>query len=115
MKKLILMLTGVVLFGAVAMGCSRELKGSEKTLINKANELIESKYKVDINEADFTYDLSGVVKDNEFTPIKDGEIPKEVFVRAVGKEKPSHGKLYDYSIKFNTKTNEILSSECLVY
>lgn len=115
MKKIILMISAVAVLGVMAMGCSRGNTKTEKDLIDKANALIEKKYDVDIDKNDYTYDLGGVVGDDQFENIEDDKIPNEVFLRAVNKDKPSNGKVFDYSIKFNTKTNEILSSECGIY
>lgn len=115
MKKIILMISVIIIFATSVIGCSSNNTKTEEELINKANSLIEEKYKVEINKDDYTYEVGEVVNDNNFEDINEGRTPKIVFVRAVNKEKPSVGKVFDYSIKFNTKTDEIITSECGIY
>lgn len=112
MKKIVLMVSGIAILAVMTIGCSRGNTETERALIDRANALIEEKYDVEINKDDYSYDLGKAVNDDQFESIKDGEIPNEVFLRAVNKDKPSTGKVFDYSIKFNTETDEILSSEC---
>lgn len=115
MKKIILMMSVILVFAVTAMGCSNNHTTTEQELINVATSLIEEKYEVELNIDDYTYSLGEVVSDDSFVNIKEGETPEVVFLRAVNKEKPTSGKVFDYSIKFNTQTNEIISSECGVY
>lgn len=104
-----------MMFATIAMGCSNNNKTTDQELINRANSLIEEKYEVKIDNDDYTYDLGEVINDNEFGNIQEGKIPEEIFLRAVNKEKPSSGEVFSYSIRFNTETDEILSSECVVH
>lgn len=105
----------IIIFATIAMGCSSNNKKTEEELINRANASIEEKHEVEINKDNYTYSLGEVVSENEFVNIQEGQIPEEVFLRAVNKEKPSRGEVFSYSIKFNTETDEIISSECEVY
>ncbi|MGL4990504.1 MAG: hypothetical protein ACRC57_04945 [Sarcina sp.] len=109
MKKIILTISGFILFSTVAMGCSTNK--IEDGLITRGNNLVEEKYQVEIEKDNYTYSIGEVINNNEFVNIEE-KVPKEVFLRAVSKDKPSDGKVFSYSIKFNTKTDEILSSEC---
>lgn len=115
MKKIILIISGIMVFATVAMGCSNNNVKTEEELINKANALIEEKYEIEIHKDDYKYDLGEVLSDNQFGNIQDGKFPKEVFLRAVNKDKPSSGEVFNYSIEFNTETDEIISSECEIY
>lgn len=115
MKKIILALSGIVMVATMTMGCTRNITNTEAQLINRANSMIEEKYEVKIEQEDYTYDLSEVVDDNNFVDIKEGETPKIVFLRGVNKDKPSSEIVYDFSIKFNTETDEIISSEYGIY
>lgn len=115
MRKIILMIAGISIFSTMVMGCSRNITKTEGELINKANSLIEEKYDVEINKDDYTYEVGEVINDDKFVDIQDGKTPEIVFIRAVNKEKPSSDKVYDFSIKFNTKTNEVITSECGIY
>ena len=115
MKKMILAISGIMVFATVAMGCSSNNTKTEEVLINRANVLIEEEYKVEIDKDEYTYNLGEVVGEDKFANIQEEQIPKEVFLRAVNKEKPSSGEVFSYSIKFNTETDEIISSECVVY
>lgn len=115
MKKIILTISAVMVFTTIAMGCLSNNTQTEVELINRANALIEEKYEFTVDKVDYEYDLGSVLSENEFGNIEQGEIPDVVFLRAVNKEKPTKGDVFTYSIKFNTKTDEIISSECGVY
>lgn len=115
MKKIFLMISGMIMLVVMATGCSNTHTKIEEDLINKANYLIEQKYEIEIDKESYTYKLGEVLNEDKFINIKEGEIPEVVFLRAVNKGKPSKGEMFDYYIEFNTVTDEIIDSECEVY
>ncbi|MEG1149590.1 MAG: hypothetical protein RSD98_13475 [Niameybacter sp.] len=115
MKKVILLICGIIMLTTMVIGCSNKDTQTEEDLINRANDMIEKKYEVKIDKGAYTYELGGGVDEDNFIDIKEGEVPDVVFLRAVKKDEPSSGKVFNYSIKFNTKTDEIINSECEMY
>lgn len=115
MKKIFLVISGMIMLVTMATGCSNTHAKIEEDLINTANCLIEQKYEIKIDKELYTYELGEVVDKDKFVNIKEGEMPEVVFLRGVNKDKPSNGEMFDYYIKFNTVTDEIIDSECEVY
>ncbi|MGL4343798.1 MAG: hypothetical protein ACRCTE_01235, partial [Cellulosilyticaceae bacterium] len=115
MKKILLVISAMMVVLMMATGCSKPKGQTEEALIKRANTLIEQKYEVEINPEVYTYEVGEVLEKDQFVDIKEGEMPDIVFLRAVNKNKPSEGEVFDYSIQFNTATNEIITSEYEVY
>ena len=115
MKKITLIMSGILIFATMATGCSRNNTKTEAELIDRANTLIEEEYEIEFDKEDYTYEVGEVVEDNKFKDVVEEETPEKVFIRAVNKDKPVKGVMYSYSIEFNTETDEVLSSECVVY
>lgn len=115
MKKITLIMSGILIFATMVTGCSRSNTKTEDELIIKANTLMEEEYEIKFDKEDYTYEVGQVEDDNKFTDVVEGEIPEKVFIRGTGKDKPVKGVVHSYSIEFNTDTDEVLSSECVVY
>ncbi|MGL4736172.1 MAG: hypothetical protein ACRCW2_01845 [Cellulosilyticaceae bacterium] len=115
MKKMILVLATMMMLATMLMGCAGNPTNTEQELIERATQMIEEKYEVEIEQEAYTYELGAVVDEDQFATIKEGETPEMVFVRGANKGEPRVGKVFDFSIQFNTMTDEIINSECQVY
>ena len=117
MKKILSVLIAVAAIASVLAGCSTKnnaYSDEEKQIIGEANQMIASEYDVTIDEDDFSYSVGKQISENEFVPL-DSEQKQEaayeniVSVSALKTDSPETGKVYEFTVTFNSRTKEIVN------
>ena len=117
MKKILSVLIAVAAIASVLAGCSTKnnaYSDEEKQIIGEANQMIASEYDVTIDEDDFSYSVGKQISENEFVPL-DSEQKQEaayeniVSVSALKTDSPEKGKVYEFTVTFNSRTKEIVN------
>lgn len=113
MKRLVVILSLVVGFTIILSGCSsnkNKYSKSEESIINFANNEINKLYDVKINKYDLEYSVGKQVKKDQYEIIKDGEEPEIIAVTAKRFDDIKKGDVLSYSLIYNAKTKEVISS-----
>ena len=117
MKKILSVLIAVAAIASVLAGCSTKnnaYSDEEKQIIGEANQMIASEYDVTIDEDDFSYSVGKQISENEFVPL-DSEQKQEaayeniVSVSALKTDSPEKGKVYEFTVTFNSQTKEVVN------
>ena len=117
MKKILSVLIAVAAVAGVLAGCSTKnnaYSDEEKQIIVEANQMIASEYDVTIDEDDFSYSVGKQISENEFVPL-DSEQKQEaayeniVSVSALKTDSPETGKVYEFTVTFNSQTKEVVN------
>ena len=117
MKKILSVLIAVAAIASVLAGCSTKnnaYSDEEKQIIGEANQMIASEYDVTIDEDDFSYSVGKQISENEFVPL-DSEQKQEaayeniVSVSALKTDSPETGKVYEFTVTFNSRTKEVVN------
>ena len=117
MKKILSVLIAVAAVAGVLAGCSTKnnaYSDEEKQIIGEANQMIASEYDVTIDEDDFSYSVGKQISENEFVSL-DSEQKQEtaykniVSVSALKTDSPEKGKVYEFTVTFNSQTKEIVN------
>ena len=115
MKKILSVLLAAAV--GVLAGCSAKnmaYSDEEKQIIGKANQMIAGEYDVTIDEDDFSYSVGKQISENEFVPL-DSEQKQEaayeniVSVSALKTDSPETGKVYEFTVTFNSRTKEVVN------
>ena len=115
MKKILIVLIAATAIAGVLAGCSTKnmaYSDEEKQIIGEANQMIASEYDVTIDEDDFSYSVGKQISENEFVPL-DSEQKQEaayeniVSVSALKTDSPETGKVYEFTVTFNSRTKEV--------
>ena len=116
MKKILIVLIAATAIAGVLAGCSTKnmaYSDEEKQIIGEANQMIASEYDVTIDEDDFSYSVGKQISENEFVPL-DSEQKQEaayeniVSVSALKTDSPEKGKVYEFTVTFNSQTKEVV-------
>lgn len=117
MKKILSVLIAAAAVAGVLAGCSAKnmaYSNEEKQIIGEANQMIASEYDVTIDEDDFSYSVGKQISENEFVPL-DSEQKQEaayeniVSVSALKTDSPEKGKVYEFTVTFNSQTKEVVN------
>ena len=117
MKKILSVLIAAAAVAGVLAGCSAKnmaYSNEEKQIIGKANQMIAGEYDVTIDEDDFSYSVGKQISENEFVPL-DSEQKQEaayeniVSVSALKTDSPEKGKVYEFTVTFNSRTKEVVN------
>ena len=115
MKKILILFIAATAIAGVLAGCSTKnmaYSDEEKQIIGEANQMIASEYDVTIDEDDFSYSVGKQISENEFVPL-DSEQKQEaayeniVSVSALKTDSPETGKVYEFTVTFNSRTKEV--------
>lgn len=117
MKKILSILIATVLVIGGVSGCGTKdsaYSEEEKQIIKEANQMISNEYEVAIDEDDFSYSVGKQISENEFVSL-DSEQKQEaayeniVSVSALKTDSPEKGKVYEFTVTFNSQTKEVLN------
>ena len=117
MKKILSVLIAAAAVAGLLAGCSAKnmaYSDEEKQIIGEANQMIASEYDVTIDEDDFSYSVGKQISENEFVPL-DSEQKQEaayeniVSVSALKTDSPEKGKVYEFTVTFNSRTKEVVN------
>ena len=117
MKKILSVLIAAAAIVGVLAGCSAKnmaYSDEEKQIIGEANQMIAGEYDVAIDENDFSYSVGKQIIENEFVPL-DSEQKQEaayeniVSVTALKTDSPEKGKVYEFTVTFNSRTKEVVN------
>ena len=117
MKKILSVLIAAAAVAGLLAGCSAKnmaYSDEEKQIIGEANQMIASEYDVTIDEDDFSYSVGKQISENEFVPL-DSEQKQEaayeniVSVSALKTDSPEKGKVYEFTVTFNSQTKEVVN------
>lgn len=117
MKKILSVLIAAAAVAGVLAGCSAKnmaYSDEEKQIIGEANQMIAGEYDVTIDEDDFSYSVGKQISENEFVPL-DSEQKQEaayeniVSVSALKTDSPEKGKVYEFTVTFNSQTKEVVN------
>lgn len=116
MKRILSILIATVLVIGVFSGCSTKVSvysEKEKQIIKEANQMISNEYAVDINEDDFSYSVGKQISENEFVPLaseqkQEAAYENIVSVTALKTNSPEKGKVYEFTVIFNSQTKKVL-------
>lgn len=75
--------------------------------------MISNEYAVDINEDDFSYSVGKQISENEFVPLaseqkQEAAYENIVSVTALKTNSPEKGKVYEFTVIFNSQTKKVL-------
>ena len=117
MKKILSVLIAVAAVAGVLAGCSTKnnaYSDEEKQIIGEANQMIASEYDVTIDEDDFSYSVGKQISENEFVPLDSGQKQEAAYenivsVSALKTDSPEKGKVYEFTVTFNSRTKEVVN------
>ena len=117
MKKILSVLIAVAAVAGVLAGCSTKnnaYSDEEKQIIGEANQMIASEYDVTIDEDDFSYSVGKQISENEFVPLdskqkQEAAYENIVSVSALKTDSPETGKVYEFTVTFNSQTKEVVN------
>ena len=118
MKKLVVILSLVVGFTMILSGCSsnkNKYSKNEESIINFANSEINKLYDVKVNKDKLDYSVGKQIEKDQYESIADGENPEIIAVTATGFEDLKKGDVLSYSLIYNAKTKEVISSNINIY